>query len=426
MEKSSTGSDFETECENLLRCFDILEAINDATGQTSIAADSSSSSSSSSASSSSSSVPVPVAIPLYSENLWAVRSLSGRGDFGTSDFRFPSALQTIAFEHCTNHDLFSLAQDQEGSQYLQENLSSGDSRILDKLFWVVSGFTFELMSGQYGRFVFGKFIESCNESQLALIILKITFQDQLFLLASVDKFGSSSVKKLIKVVAHLPPLLYHVMSALKRLFKFLMMTKPGSSVILQCLEPSYNHKNDFIYQAALEHCLYLACHEQGCINLNNFIDNMKGSRRKQILHLISVNAASLSRHRSGNYVVQHVLSLEDPFLIDAICFALRGHYVDLSLTKCGSFVVQKCLKYQNAVHYIIEELLNSDQILQVANDKYGNYVIQTALAETMRQDRLSVHQRLVTKLQQHLAALRVMKYGSNVYKWTTASHPCLA
>lgn len=422
MEKSSTGSDLETECENLLRCFEILEAINDATGQTSIAADSSSISSSSS----SSPVPVPVPVPLYSESMWAVQSLSGRGDFGTSDCEFPSALQAKAFEHCTNHDLFSLAQDQEGSQYLQEKLISRDSRILDKLFWVVIGFTFELMSDQYGRFVFGKFIESCNESQLALIILKITFQDQLFLQASVDKFGSSSIKKLIKVIAQSPPLLYHVMSALKRLFKFLMMTKPGSSIILQCLEPCYTHKNDFIHQAALEHCLYLACHEQGCINLNNFIDSMRGLRRKQILHLISMNAASLSRNRSGNYVVQHVLNLEDPFLIDTICFALRGHYVDLSLTKCGSFVVQKCLKYQNTVHYMVEELLNSEKLLQVASDKYGNYVIQTALVETMRQGRLGVHERLVTKLQQHLAALQVMKYGSNVYKWITASHPGLA
>lgn len=375
--------------------------------------------------------PSPVPVPLYPQSTWAVPSLSGRSTvpslsgrsnpqyetITSSNFQTSLGFQANPLQHCANSGILLLAQDEQGSQYLQEKLTSGDSRFLDKVFNVVSEFTFQIICNQYARFVFGKFIEACNEDQLLQITLRITSKDQLFVQASVDKFGSSSIRKLMKAVANRPPLLDLVMKALKRLFRFLMMTKPGSSVVLQCLEQIYNHnnKNDFIYQAALEHCLYLACHEQGCINMNNFIDEMKGPRRKQILYLISMNAASLSRNFSGNYVVQHVLELEDPYLIETICFSLRGHYIDLSLTKCGSFVVQNCLKYRITVNYIVEEfLLNSDQIFRVACDKYGNYVIQTALIETMRPNSLHLHQRLVTKLRQNLDSLR-FGYGKHVY-----------
>ncbi|KAJ4723738.1 pumilio-like 12-like isoform X1 [Melia azedarach] len=382
--------------------------------------------------------PAPVLpVPLYSESsIWAVQGLRGREKFSGSnlqyetvsgsDFQFSgtnAGFQANPFQDSkfqlteTSDDVLLMAQDQEGSQYLKEKLFSGDSRFTSKIFQAVYRFPFQLMCHQYGRFVFGKLIESCSDHQLTQITLKITSHDREFLDASIDRLGSASIKKMIRVLAK-EPLISYVMSILNRLFKFIMVNKFGSSIIIQCLESRYSRENVLIYQAALEHCLTLACHEQGCIYLNNFIDEMIGPRRRQILHLICMNSPNLSADIFGNYVLQHVLKLENLDLIKKIRYAMTGHYIDLSMQKGGSFVVQQCLKYEEMVQYIVEEFLNSNRIFQVANDRYGNYVIQTALEETMRVNRFNLHYRLIMKLQPHSAALQ-FGYGKNIYNLIT-------
>ncbi|KAK3198386.1 hypothetical protein Dsin_021801 [Dipteronia sinensis] len=115
--------------------------------------------------------------------------------------------------------------------------------------------------------------------------------------------------------------------------------------------------------------------------MNNFIDEMSGTRSKQLLYLISINSASLSNDPYGNFVVQHVIKLENPEFIELICLALKGHLVDLSMMKEGSHVVEKILKFQNFIGHLVFDFLNSDRIIQVANDRYGNYVIQKALKD---------------------------------------------
>lgn len=68
---------------------------------------------------------------------------------------------------------------------------------------------------------------------------------------------------------------------------------------------------------------------------------------------------------------------------DQICKKLRGHYIYLSTKKSGSHVVEKCMEScSSAVMHAIEEILEKKQALELARNKFGNYVIQTALRAT--------------------------------------------
>ncbi|KAL5848416.1 hypothetical protein ACOSQ4_006429 [Xanthoceras sorbifolium] len=93
--------------------------------------------------------------------------------------------------------------------FLQESLSTMDSRIVDMIFDALYGFVFDIMSDQFRCHVFAKLIESCNCHQLRLITLKVTSpsQDDLFLKASLNKRGSGTIKKLIKVLSRSPLIL---------------------------------------------------------------------------------------------------------------------------------------------------------------------------------------------------------------------------
>lgn len=118
---------------------------------------------------------------------------------------------------------------------------------------------------------------------------------------------------------------------------------------------------------------------------------LQGPFRVKIIshHSIRINEylgkfwCSITGNFFRNFVVQHVLELSNPMLTQKICSMLRGKYVELSLLRYGSHVVEKCLKSPGMAHYAVEDFLkSSSQLFHLARHKYGNYVIQTALKVT--------------------------------------------
>ena len=79
--------------------------------------------------------------------------------------------------------------------------------------------------------------------------------------------------------------------------------------------------------------------------------------------------------------MQHILELGNEHFSDTICRHLKGKYVMLSQLQCGSFVVEKCLRASKlGLRYFVEDIShNEGKLRKLAHDKFGNYVIQTAL-----------------------------------------------
>ncbi|OVA03831.1 Pumilio RNA-binding repeat [Macleaya cordata] len=65
---------------------------------------------------------------------------------------------------------------------------------------------------------------------------------------------------------------------------------------------------------------------------------------------------------------------------------LQGNYVSLSKHKYGSHVVEKCISTKNGLEYAVSELLRSSELIELAKDPSGNYVIQKALEITKTSD----------------------------------------
>lgn len=84
-----------------------------------------------------------------------------------------------------------------------------------------------------------------------------------------------------------------------------------------------------------------------------------------------------------NYVIQFILSLNIEWATTRIVDELAGNFGNLSLQKCGSHVVEQCLKLAPRLicDRIINELMNDPKLLHIILDQFGNYVIQTALKQ---------------------------------------------
>ncbi|KDP25123.1 hypothetical protein JCGZ_22658 [Jatropha curcas] len=366
---------------------------------------------------------------LYPQNIWAINnpelqlSVHALHNEGANQDSAPHSV----FGKLKGYSFLGYARNQEGSKNLQEVLMFKNTKITSQILERVTAslegvpIIHYLMIDQFGWHVCSKLIDSCNEKQLALIVETITMDRQLFIILSNNITASKLIKKLIKLLKKSPYIKWLVAS-LYLAFYQLMIDKIGSYVITYCLDTLDIKQKVLLYEAIIPNCLHLAIHEIGCISLNNFIDKIQGWHRQHLLELISNNAVFLSHDPSGNHVVQKVLGLENPFFTEIIGNLLRGHYARLSLQKWGSHVVEKCLK-SPAMSYAVEDLLSSssNQLLQVARDQFGNYVIQRALKVT-KELNFPLHLELLRSLQPHLETLRY-GYGRSIFNLIASGIP---
>ncbi|XP_059624807.1 pumilio homolog 12-like [Cornus florida] len=249
--------------------------------------------------------------------------------------------------------------------------------------------------------------------QLQLIVENIILRPHSLKEAALNQYGSYSILKLIRQLKKSPSAL-KLTAALSTGFYELMINKTGKRVITQCLVGLDYKTNEVLYGEAIRNCMSLATHPEGCVSLNDCINCITGDHRQYLLSIISSNSVFLSYDPSGNFVVQHVLGLHNHDLTLDICTRLRGNYIQLSTTQTGSHVVEKCIRLsREGMRYVVEELIKSNKLLELARDQFGNYVIQTALKTTKVAD-TDLYKSLARAFQPHLSTLQYRKPGKYV------------
>lgn len=72
-----------------------------------------------------------------------------------------------------------------------------------------------------------------------------------------------------------------------------------------------------------------------------------------------------------------------PWVTAGIFKRLEGHFVDLSIQKYSSNVVERCVYAGDEyLTKIVDELLNEERLSEIMLDPYGNYAIQAVLARS--------------------------------------------
>ncbi|KAL0716449.1 hypothetical protein Bca4012_065771 [Brassica carinata] len=69
----------------------------------------------------------------------------------------------------------------------------------------------------------------------------------------------------------------------------------------------------------------------------------QGDQKDCVVYEISSNALVLSQDPFGNYALEYVFDLHLEWAINKILDQLEGNYTELSMQKCSSNVVEKCL-----------------------------------------------------------------------------------
>jgi len=139
---------------------------------------------------------------------------------------------------------------------------------------------------------------------------------------------------------------------------------------------------------------------------------MDQTQKVQLIQEITKNALTLVQDPYGNYVVQYVLELPFPDLVDGLAHGFAGHVRQLATQKFSSNVIEKCLSLAlpTTAASMIREVLIGDNLLIMLSDPFANYVVQTALSVADS----ALHLELVEAIRPHLTQLRNTPYGKRI------------
>ncbi|XP_013628418.1 PREDICTED: pumilio homolog 18-like [Brassica oleracea var. oleracea] len=275
---------------------------------------------------------------------------------------------------------------------------------------------FNLMTSCEGVGQFKDLTSTFDQSQLQMMASLLTSDSEYFMEVASNKYGSRRVQKLLGISDDVDAFFYATQKILQRFFD-IMTDKYASYVAIRATVVFDQVKKHVMYKYVLHYALDIARKQHGCIALNEVLTDADDPLyRNRLLDVVARDALFLSNDPWGNFVVQiHVLKLYDLRCTYHVAVSLRGHCVDLSFKKYGSYIVEKLLEAEVSMGMVVVELLkcDGDRLMRLARSEFGNFVVLKALNVTQEMNRVDLFWDLVQKLMP-LRHLLLRSHGSNI------------
>ena len=301
--------------------------------------------------------------------------------------------------------VFELCTDQNGCRFLQKKLEEGNSQDIHIIFDETKDHMVKLMTDPFGNYLVQKLLEH-TKSEHHTEMIKNAAKDMVNI--ALNQHGTRALQKMIEYVAEQDQIDILV-NALKDSVVPMIQDLNGNHVIQKCLNRLQPPNIQFIIDAVSQHCVVVGTHRHGCCVIQRCIDHATPDQKAQLVSAITTCSLPLVQDPFGNYVLQYIFDQGETSFSQLLCQTFLGKIADLSKQKFSSNVIEKCIRIaeMDTKHQMIEELISSPSFDQVADDAFGNYVVQTAWDHAKEAD----EERLAEKVRPLLARMRHKPYG---------------
>jgi len=293
------------------------------------------------------------------------------------DDKNAGALKCTSLEEIVGQ-IYPLTKYQAGCRFLQKKLEEQpDSVHVSIVFNEVYEHLVELMTDPYGQYLVPKLMYYCDKTQRQAIVTKIAPKIASF---ACHTYGIHGVQKILEYLTD--EQVDTFIDVIKSTVVPLGKDAKGNYLLQSFLKQFTAEKNQFIFDAVTDNVLDVCTHKVGCTLVNKCIDHANPVQLAAIMDSVAKYCLPLVQDQFGNYVVQHILD-NKPSFAPIISKSMLGNIPMLCVQKFSSNVIEKCLQVsvnKNPELYdaIMKEVTDAN-LLELLQDKYANFVIQTAL-----------------------------------------------
>ena len=264
----------------------------------------------------------------------------------------------------------------KGSRIFQNYLKNTHSDILHQIFMEIKNKLPELLKDDYANYFCKKFFSSLSQKdrieyltiiQNDISSLAIDITATYPLQGIIEQLGSKAEKKIIY-------------TAIKDSINAYCYNIYGTHFLEKMISYFEDEFIKEIIDYVFNNFIDLAYHIYGiCIVKKLLLMAHKKELHNKIKKKIYDNALNLIVHQYGNYVIQTIVENWDDNDLEDILNIYKNKYTYLSKQKYSSNVIERIIsKNKKNLEFYINEICN-ENIFEIIQNKYGNYVIQKAL-----------------------------------------------
>jgi len=289
----------------------------------------------------------------------------------------PNPLLTLTAD-AVRGNVMRLVKSHAGSRFVQQKLDARDPGFFALFYEEMADHVPELMVDNFSHFAIEKLIAACNDEQCLLLLQHLA---PAIGVVACQKHGSFSVQALVDTL-HTPAQVYTLVESMKPDIMRILTHASGHFVVLRMLQRFPYQSTKFIDDAITNNVGVVATDHHGLRVFKAVLCVRRPSELTRLFKQVARMTMKLVENQYGNYSLQAVLDVAPPGVRTNIKVKMEGKYMRLSKQKFSSNVVEKCLK-QSSSHWrtiIIRELTAQPAVAELLRDRYGNYVLQTALS----------------------------------------------
>ena len=304
----------------------------------------------------------------------------------------------------------------KGSRIFQNYLKNTHNDILHQIFIELKSKLPELLKDNYANYFCKKFF-GCL-SQKDRIEYLTTIQNDLCTLAIdstatypiqgiLEQLGSKNEKKIIYM-------------GLKNCINSFCYNIYGTHVLEKILSYFEDEFIQEIIEFVYNNFINLSYHINGiCVVKKLLLMTHKKELHQKLKKIVFDNAVNLIVHPYGNYVIQVIVeNWDDNELVD-ILGKYKGKYVNLSLQKYSSNVLERIIeKNEKNLDLYINEICTEKNLGEIIKNNYGNYVVQKAIKLSSGKN----YERLFKEINQNIHKLDDKKV---IMKWEMILSSCI-
>lgn len=185
----------------------------------------------------------------------------------------------------------------------------------------------------------------------------------------------------------------------------------GNYVIQKFFEHGSPTQRSELAEKLVGHVLNLSLQMYGCRVIQKALEVVDIEQQIRLIAEVDGHVMRCVRDQNGNHVIQKCIECVPPDHINFILSAFHGQVVMLSTHPYGCRVIQRVLEHctdDQKQSGIMEEILRS--ICTLAQDQYGNYVVQHILEHGKPEERSEI----LTKMTGQIVQMSQHKFASNV------------
>ena len=270
---------------------------------------------------------------------------------------------------------YLIAKNQNGCRFLQNYISSNPELLKNLFFPKILENIKDISNDQFANYLVKKIFQYLTEEMLLnLIQTLIPLVDQI----GTNQYGTRVMQDLIDFlntektfIAFINIIIPHV--------KLLITDLNGSHIIYKLILTK-NKRVKIIEDIICMQVKDIAITRKGCSFLKKYFDFEEENDLIKIKQCILQNLKDIITDQYGNYVIQSILTKEGSPVVKDFINEINKNIVFYSNNKFSSNAVEKCFENENFKNIVLDQFIKKDIFEKIISDKFGNYVVQKAIA----------------------------------------------